>query len=462
MEMQTFNDFLVGQSAAQNGSPNGLSNIEISGANSGNFRKDERYNDLAAFLQDDIHLSSRVSVFAGLRYEFFGAPTEAHGRLATFDPSIASLTAPASGTFSGFVVPKNFPGNVPNGVTRLNRDGLWANNYGDIAPRIGFAMQLTDSPTILLRGGYGIYYDRLSAGLVENLVNQPPFAQTQVVFDSQAGASSEQHPFSPVLPQASAYPLFVPRTAGGAQTLYPVDPYIQDPYTQEYNLNLQTAFAHDFLIEIGYVGTGARHIPGGVEFNQAQLASPQHPINGETTNTVANITNRLPYAGVSTGSILYQSRFPSNYNGLLASMTKRVSHGLQFLASYTWSRNLDDTSGTNGSDVFEEWLLSNDQNHPRQAYGPTDFDRTHRGVLSLVYQVPVTDSIARSTGHVLNDWQISAIAVAQSGSPITVLDSNAGLVYGNFEDRAQRPTSNPMTQGTLFSRVQGAYLAIRN
>jgi hypothetical protein len=459
METQTFNDFLIGQSAAQNGSPDGLSNIEISGANSGDFRKDERYNDFAAFAQDDIRLSSRLAVFAGLRYEIFGAPAEKNGRLATFDPSIASLTAPSSGTYSGFVVPSNFPGSAPIGVTRLNRDGLWANDYGDVSPRLGFAMQLTDRPTILLRGGYGIYFDRLSAGLVENLVNQPPFAQTQVLFDAQAGASSEQRPFSPLLPPASAYPLFVPRTPGGAQTLYPVDPNITDPYTQEYNLNVQASLARDFLLEAGYVGTRSLHIPGGVEFNQALLASPQHPINGEVTNTAANITNRLPYAGVSTGSIVYQTRFPAQYNGLLASVTKRLSHGLQFLASYTWSRSLDDTSGTGGSDVYEEWLLSNDQNNPRQAYGPTDFDRTNRAVLSLVYQVPVAAAVSRSTAHVFDDWKLSAIAVAQSGSPLTITDSNAGLVYGNFENRAQRPTSNPMTSGSLFTRVQGTYLS---
>jgi hypothetical protein len=104
-------------------------------------------------------------------------------------------------------------------------------------------------------------------------------------------------------------------------------------------------------------------------------------------------------------------------------------------------------------------LLSNDQNNPRQAYGPTDFDRTNRAVLSLVYQVPVAAAVSRSTAHVFDDWKLSAIAVAQSGSPLTITDSNAGLVYGNFENRAQRPTSNPMTSGSLFTRVQGTYLS---
>ena len=195
--------------------------------------------------------------------------------------------------------------------------------------------------------------------------------------------------------------MFLPRVPGGAQTLYAVDPKVSDPYTQEYNLNVQTAFANTYLFEIGYVGTRSIHLPGGSEFNQALLASPQNPINGETTNTVANVGNRLPFDGVSTGSIVYQTRFPSNYNSLQASLTKRLSHGLQFLGSYTWSKSMDETSGTNGSDVFEEWLLSNDQNNPRQAYGPTDFDRTNRAVFSVVYQTPQLSSASRFTRDVL-------------------------------------------------------------
>lgn len=458
LEFRTFNDFLLGQSAAQNGSPAGLSNLEQTAAASGIFRKDERYNDFAAFVQDDIRISSRASIFAGLRYEIFGAPTEIHGRLATFDPSIASLGAPASGTYSGFLVPHNFSGNLPDGVVRLNRNGFWPNNYLDLSPRFGFAVQLTDKPEILLRGGYGIYFDRLSAGLVENLVNQSPFAQTQTLSNAQNGGASEQQPFTPVLPPNSSYPIFIPRVPGGTQTLYAVDPRVSDPYTEEYNLNVQMPFAHDYLLEVGYVGTRSLHLPGGVEYNQALLASPQHPVNGETTNTVANVANRLPYAGVSTGSIVYQTRFPANYNSLQASVTKRLSYGLQFLASYTWSKSMDETSGTGGGDVFEEWLLSNDQNNPRQAYGPTDFDRTHRAVISLVYQTPAIPFSSRMAHAVLDHWQASAIAVVQSGSPLTILDGNAGLVYGNFENRAARPVSRPQTQGSLYDRVLGHYL----
>jgi hypothetical protein len=458
MEMRTFNDFLVGQSAAQNGSPEGLGNIELTAAASGNFRKDERYTDFASFVQDNIRLSSRLSVFTGLRYEIFGSPTEIHGRLATFDPSIASLAAPAGGTLSGFVVPTSFPGVVPAGVQQANRDGFWSTNHLDFSPRLGFALKLTDRPTTVLRGGYGIYFDRLSAGLVENVVNQPPFAQTQTLFNAQTAGSSEQQPFVPLLPTSSSFPIFMPRVPGGAQTLFAVDPDVKDPYTQEYNLNIQTTFARDYLFEIGYVGSHSVHLPGGVEFNQALLASPPNPVGGETTNTVDNITNRLPFQGVAAGSIVYQTRFPSNYDSLQASLTKRFSYGLQFLASYTYSKSMDDTSGTNGSDVFEEWLLSNDQTNPRQAYGPTDFDRTHRLVISLIYQTPRFASSAGWIREAFSHWQASAIALVQSGSPLTILDGNAGLVFGNFENRAEAPLFDPLTPGSIVSRVQGHFL----
>lgn len=458
LETLTFNDFLIGQSAAQNGSPTGMSNIFLTAASSGIYRKDQRYNDFAGFVQDNIRLSPRLSIFTGIRYEIFGSPTDADNRFATFDPAIASGPVPVGGSLSGFLVPNNYPGTLPAGVTRTNHNGFWAGNYADVSPRFGFALRLTDSPTVLLRGGYGIYFDRLSAGLVENITGQSPFAFDQTLFFAQTAGSSEQQPFSPVLPLTSSFPAFSPRIPGGTQTINAVDPNVTDPYTHEYNLNVQAALGRDYLLEVGYVGERSLHIPGGVEFNQARLASPQNPINGETTNTTSNITNRLPFAGINTGSIIYQTRFNSNYNGLQTSLTKRLSHGLQFLASYTWSKNLDQTSGSGGGITLEEWLLSNDQNNPRQAYGPTDFDRRNRGVFSLVYRIPFFSAYARSTGHVFNDWQVSVIAVAQSGSPLTITDSNAGAVYGNFENRAAKPISNPLTSGSLYSRALGHYL----
>lgn len=460
LDIRTFDDFLVGQSAAQNGSPLGISNVTISNGSSGLFRKDERYLDFATFAQDDFRVTPRLTLNAGLRYEIFGAPVEIHGHLATFDPSIASPTAPATGTLSGFVVPANFSSAVPNGVLQTPYSGLWPTVHHDISPRLGFALRLSDRGSAVLRGGYGIYFDRISAGMVENIIAQPPFSTFIFLSDSTNGAANLQQPFTPALPLTSAYPLFPARIPGGGPTLSAVDPHITDPYTQEYNLNVQFAFARDTVAEFGYAGTRSLHEVGCNEFNQSLLANPSNPVNGEITNTAANVVARVPLQGVSPSSEICQTTYNANYNGLQASVTRRVLHGLDFLASYTWSKTLDETSGSSGSPVYEAWLVTNDQRNPRQAYGLTDFDRSNRAVVSFVYRTPAVTFRPLLARAMLNGWSFSGVLVAQSGSPLTIIDENAGLVYGNFpfENRAARPSSDPRTSGSLYSRVVGRYL----
>ena len=236
--------------------------------------------------------------------------------------------------------------------------------------------------------------------------------------------------------------------------------HFSEPYTEEYNLNTQFQFARDYLLEVGYVGTRSVHVAGCSEFNQALLASPTAPVYGQTYNSVINVVQRAPYQGVAPGSYSCTSTYNSNYNSLQSSVTKRLSHGLQFLGSYTYSRNLDETSGSSGSEVFELWLLTNDQRNPRGDYGLTDFDRTHRGVLSLTYTTPAFATMPSLVRHSIAGWQASGIFVAQSGTPITILDDNAGAVYGNypFENRAQLSGMPTTTSGSLHSRVLSSYL----
>jgi hypothetical protein len=458
LDIRTFDDFLLGQSAVQNGSPIGSSNVTSSTGGSGIFRRDERYTDFAAFAQDDLRLTQRLTINAGLRYEIFGAPSDTHGRLANFDPTIASGPAPPEGTFSGFIVPANFPGAIPVGVTKSSTSGLWNTPHSDVSPRLGFALQLTQNPVLVLRGGYGFYYDRHSGDYAEATLGQPPFSTLQILSDSPNAGATLHEPFSPLLPPTSSYPIFMPRIPGGFPFLQGLSSHTVDPYTQEYNLNLQYAFARDYLLEVGYVGSRSLHRPGSIEFDQALLASPQHPVNGETTNSTNNLIQRLPFAGISPGSLFTNSNFLANYNSLQSIITKRLKHGFQFQGSYTWSKSLDETSGTGGGIVFELWLLSNDQNNPRQAYGLTDFDRAQRAVANFTWQSPKFDGAPRLGRLALSGWQFSGVGVIQSGSPITVLDSNAGSVYGNFENRAQRTGSSLSTHGSLFARVTGHYL----
>jgi hypothetical protein len=197
-----------------------------------------------------------------------------------------------------------------------------------------------------------------------------------------------------------------------------------------------------------------------VQFNQALIATPEHPVNGETTTTLENLSQRLPFTGLAAGrSYICETSFDSNYNALQTAMIKRFSRGLDFQASYTWSKNLDFTSGTGGLDSFDLGFLSNDQTNPRQAHGLNDSDRTHRFVLSFIYAPPKLQTGPSVLRHVLSQWQFSGEAVLQSGLPITASDSSAATVYGNLSgfNRAECTGANPASPGSLFDRVDGYF-----
>ncbi len=460
----SFPDFLLGQSGTQNGS--GASNIFSSTGAAGSFRKDHRYTDFAGFIQDDIKVTPRLTVNAGLRYEFFGPPSDIHGALPTFDPSIATNQVPASGSFSGYVLPANYNGPLPAGVVRSGTDGLWNPDYKDFAPRVGFALRLTDRPTLVLRGGYGIYYDQLSGDLVEQTIGQPPFAFTQSFSGAQNAAATFQQPYVPALPPDSAFPIFLPRCPptstnplcqSSGLTFFAVGRNLTSPYVQQYDLNIQYEIARDLLWQVGYVGSRTTHQAGCLEFNQALLASPQHPVNGQTTSTLENLALRVPYEGIASGSFICDTAFSSNYNSLQSSVTKRFSHGLEFQGSYTYSKNLDVVSGSGLLSAFLLSFVTNDQTNPAQAYGLNDFDRTHRFVLSFVYDLPKLKSGPAFLQHGLSQWQLSGDAVLQSGTPITVSDDTAGTIYGNLPgfSRAECTGVNPAMSGSLRSRLNG-------
>ncbi len=141
LQIGTFADFLVGQSAQQNGSPQGLSNVSLSFAGAGDFRRNERYTDAATFVQDDVKVTHHLTLNAGARYEIFGAPTETNGLLANFDPNIATTgPVPDEGTFSGFTLPSSYKGTFPAGVFQTPYDTLYRTPYGDISPPAGICM----------------------------------------------------------------------------------------------------------------------------------------------------------------------------------------------------------------------------------------------------------------------------------------------------------------------------------
>ncbi|PYS53637.1 MAG: TonB-dependent receptor plug, partial [Acidobacteria bacterium] len=173
----------------------------------------------------------------------------------------------------------------------------------------------------------------------------------------------------------------------------------------------------DLLFEVAYVRTRGLNLIRNIAINQAQLASPQHPIINEvtgqviTTNTPANAQLRAPYQGVEAGGFVQiQSTAESTYNSLQMSLTKRLSNGVQLLASYTYGKSLDNASGGSAStgDVLETASIAGNQLDNRANRGVSDFDRTHRFVLSYLWDLPPPAFAERSnSGRLLfSNWQV--------------------------------------------------------
>src|SRR5207302_9207770 len=203
-----------------------------------------------------------------------------------------------------------------------------------------------------------------------------------------------------------------------------------------FSLNLQSKLHEGWLLETGYVGTRATYLQRFRSLSQALSASPDNPISGITSNTIANIRLRVPIPGIRPDALREQeSEGSSWYHGLETSLTKRLSHGLQFLASYTFSKVLD----TDGADVNAistgNSLTLGDQNSPQQRWGRASFDRTHRFVLSTTWTVPSpTQGLSRA---VLGNWTGAAIVTIQSGTALTIANTNSTNVFGISQDRAQ-------------------------
>ncbi len=443
LTFQSFGDFLTGLSGApvtQGGNGTGFSNINSSSVASGVTDRMDRITDFAMFVQDDWKVSSRLTVNAGLRWDYLGYAVDTLGRNGRFDTRLYVPPPPRGSTSAGFVqssasqkplagIPKVSPTLVDQEPTR------------NFAPRFGLAYRVTEK--LALRGGYGIYYDRLSnqLGLLAAL-SLPGYVRTDLQGSANSFATL-QDPF-PVLPQRAQFPvmplLYSPpyTTDRPAIGLNSVDPTARTPYLQQWGLNLQHQWNASTLIEIGYQGTKGTRLATSRLINQPILASPSNPINGETTNTAANAQLRVPYLGFSpTGLVWQETSTDSRYNSLQASVTRRFSKGLRLLAAYTWAKSLDNNSGSGTGATFTQ--TDGDQLRPGLNRGLSDFDRTHRLIVNFSYNIPKWGFALNQTAfgkRFFDGWQVAGVAVMQSGTPISILDTSGAAFFGTSNSRA--------------------------
>jgi hypothetical protein len=439
-----------------------------------------RSKETGWYLQDKFQLRPNLSISAGLRFDYHGGLTEKNGRLFNFDPSGYNYNATTDAiTSNGFIVAGNNPLFPTKGVSNSTLTGR---QWG-LAPRLGVAWSpRMFNDKVVVRSGWGLYYDRgelftyLSPGFASGVIAGGPFGVNQTppwvnqqscspygytfcsTFENPWGTSlgpgPSGNPADLVLPNAAAIstgiPLFSFADYNRANKL---------PYTMNQTLDIQWQPRKDLAIDIGYVGNLGRHEIVPLPFNQAQIASPSSPIrkgspneqdytygysilnattfgpqalpNGQPylqTFEGGNVDLRVPYIGYSSESESYTAAGISAYNALQAHIEKRMSHGLQVGASYTFSHATDEQS------AMGLFYNGNNPLNLRSGYGLSDFDRKHVLNFTYTYELPKPFSTSSFKGKIADGWAITGLTVIQSGQPYSVVDYSGAvgsIFYGD-------------------------------
>jgi hypothetical protein len=385
-----------------------------------------------AFVQDDFKVSPRLTLNLGLRWEYIGMLSDATGRITNVWPQLIDTvpipgSTPATGTLAGFVVPANynpalFPAPPVGGLfqNRINVPTQSSPPLTNFAPRFGFAWQPTSSDRLVVRGGFGSFYDRSGQiNITTPLVQSYPYS----VPDGQSGSanyfSSFAQPYAPT-------PLgWVPRwaniAAGTSSNL--IGPILQPTYASplvyEWNLDVQYEFKPKWVLELGYVGSHGYHLgvsSNPLQINEAQLASVADPVYGLTTNTTGNASVRVPYLGFSPGGLdMYNTLTSTKFNSVQATLRKQFSYGFQMQAAYTFSRSFNTPFNYNNPNIVDYAVAS--AYHPQRLAITYSWDLplgTHQGFV----------------GKMANGWNLAGVTTVQDGTPLTPTDSRGGSIYG--------------------------------
>ena len=330
------------------------------------------------YAQDTWRARPNLTLTLGLRYEYNTPAVDPQDRASIYDPATHSIVAVGK-----------------NGIPRAGYNA----DKNNFAPRLGIAWVPDAARRWVVRTGYGIYYDQSALAPSEGLYFNPPY------FNSQLFIPSAQFPIILENPFPSNYPGFIPNGAFTFQR------NLRTPYMQQWNFSLQRQIGLSSVAELSYVGTKGTKLIDNRDINQAK-PSPQ-PVNLRPVPQFADID-------------AYESRGNSNYNALQARFTQRFHAGLSALASYTWSKSIDDASGffsSAGDPNFPQ-----DSNNVRGDRGLSNFDIRHRFTLCYSYDLPLP-----AKNILLRGWQTNGVWTFQTGRPFTVTllpgvdNSNTGL-----------------------------------
>jgi hypothetical protein len=409
----------------------------------------------AAYVQDNWRVNRKLTVNLGLRWDGVPHTYEAKNRMGNFYPSLYDPAKTAALNPDGTIMatspglgtsPNPILAGVPlylNGIGIPGQPGvpkgLVGNHWANFGPRIGFAYDLTGGGKTVVRGGFGIMYERIQGNDMYNAGPNIPFS-----FQIQTPAAVEfDNPrLSLATGTATALPINPASITGLARNDY------KQPASYQFSLGVQHSLGARTVASIAYVGNTNRYQNDYREVNlptQSALIPLINNVPGANYTTLAG----LPYAGFNSIR-LSTNEANSHYNGLQLDLNSQVGKDLFLRAFYTYSKTIDPvngstasaTGGTGGGDLQS---VSNPYLGWRYDEGPGGFDRTHNASVNFIYDIPVfRHSAHRLLRTAVGGWELSGIVTLESGLPI-----NIGLTGAQGNNSVPNATNRPDLVGKV-------------
>ncbi len=406
-----------------------LDRVSGAGATLSSVNVGQRQWRVAGFFSDAYKATSRLTLNAGLRYEYDQPWVESNNKTGNINIATGQVI------YAGAI-----PAGAPAGSGLCSNRACYGANYRQFTPRLGFAYQASDR--FVVRGGYGAtsFFEGNSSN--QRLTSITPFIQA---VDVNVVTPTPGNPGAPRTAEQGFSGGAI--TGGGTFNVYPQN--IQPAYVQEFNLTAEYAVTHSLSLQAGYVGELGQHIEDYGNVNQ-------YRVNGDPTsapyynNRFIGINAIDPSVSIGSGSLLItESRATSNYQALQTILRQRTSHGLEFTVNYTYGKALTNSAGnypvnTSGASNYGQGAFQNYYDSAAD-YGPAAYDVRHNFSGTGVYALPIghgkqyLSGASRLLDEVVGGWKVSTAAVVYSGFPETINGpGNNSNSFGNSRPNQYR------------------------
>ncbi len=419
----------------------------------------------AAYFQDNWRATHRLTLNLGLRWDGVPHTYEANHQSSNFYPNLYNpadaAVFNANGSINTTLTPAGAFSTSPNpilsgvsfytngiGIGGVNGipNGLINNHWANFGPRLGFAYDLTGQGKTVLRGGFGIMYERIQGNDMYNGANNPP-GDLQPNLNNVSLSNPGMNVTNGSTVSAASLPVLPLNVSGIDANDY------KQPVVDQYSLGVQQALGATSVLSISYVGSQSRHQNDYEEVNLPPLADLPGLVAGNGTLNGAGTNQYMNYPGFA-GLRLARNEADGHYNSLQADLHANLRHDLTLEFGYTYSQSIDaTTSNGSGGDLQN---TTNPYAGWRYDQGPSPFDRRNVAFVNFVYGLPFfKNSDSHLLRSVVGGWQLSGIVTMESGAPLNIglNGQNASSVVPNSSNRPDQiaAISYPKTVNEWFN-----------